>query len=114
MQHLNENARLKEVIATVNRFLHTHDEVTSAEDQVTQTQEPRTAVSSDREIPVAHEPSTQVEYTESTQPNPGTASIWQKSHGGDIFRSINNGTGEVTTYNRHTLPQEGKDALGIV
>lgn len=101
MQHLNENARLKEVIAVLNELIaHQGQEV------------PVSEVST--EIPVNHV--AQIEYADAPQADPTLAPatlVWQKSHSGDVFRSIDNTTGEVTSYNRQTLPEEGKIALGL-
>lgn len=108
MQHLNESARLKEVIDAVNVLIKEMDALTQSTEEVSESVE--------KEIPVHHDPITQIDYADApaTDPNltPGTL-VWQKSHSGDIFRSIDNTTGEVTSYGRHNLPVEGKQALGI-
>ena len=101
MQHLNENARLKEVIAVLNELIaHQEQEV------------PVSEVST--EIPVNHV--AQIEYADAPQVEASPSletRVWQKSHSGDVFRSIDNQTGEVTSYNRQSLPEEGRQALGL-
>ena len=119
MQHLNENARLKEVIAAANSLA---EEVIALTDTINALAD-STNAETDQKTPAVDEGIAIIGYAEQdSAPTPQYADVdplatnpivWQRSHSGDVFRRTDNATGEMTQYVRHTLPEEGKIALGL-
>ena len=119
MQHLNENARLKEVIEAANSLaaevIALTDTINALADSVNAkaTQETPETSEDIAIIGYGEQDSTPVPQYAEIDPLATNPIVWQRSHSGDVFRRTDNSTGQMIQYGRHNLPEEGKVALGL-